>query len=92
MRAYKLAYHIRRFIPSDFRKLNYQLSEYLFYESFTSQLEGKPWDKIFWAARDIQKLKIPVTALIEANSLHTLKNIGKIEEAKILNIYQKLLK
>ncbi|MGE5405753.1 MAG: hypothetical protein ACM3PP_12535, partial [Candidatus Saccharibacteria bacterium] len=57
---YRMPYCIKRYIPDDFRKDNYTISEKLFYYARRLELTGQQWKTVFLVAQYIQELKEPV--------------------------------
>ena len=70
---YKLPYRMKRFIPSDFRKLNYRVAEKLLNKAYDLQTNGKKYKDFLWTGLNIQNLK---------ESLISVKNRGDIEAIK----------
>lgn len=53
---YNLPYRIKRFIPNDFRRVNYIIAERLLNEAFDFQLKGKDFKALYKAGAGIQNL------------------------------------
>ncbi len=87
-RESKLPFRIKRFIPEDDRKLNYQVSERLFEEVFVAQMLGGNWYNLSWVAQNIQNLTEPLEAIIQRNELGKICNVrgAILEKIKILAV------
>jgi hypothetical protein len=70
-KKYKINMRLKRWIPKDFRKLNYLIAEKLLNESYFNQIEGKSYSKLQWAGLSINNLK---------KSIMEYYNVGKIQE------------
>jgi len=80
---YNLPYRIKRFIPNDFRRMNYIIAEKLLNESFRLQILGKAWNKKHWAGMNIQNLKESLLAIAKRNELQKIRNVNDEIEAFI---------
>lgn len=77
---YKLLYRIRRFIPDDFRRKNYIITEKLLSQAYESQMLGEAWSNTFWAGQNIQNLKESIADTAKRNELRKIRNVDeKIE-------------
>lgn len=84
---YKLSYRIKRFIPNDYRKRNYEIAEKLLNKAFDLQMIGKPWSNIFWAGQNIQILKESIADVAKRDELQKIRNVNdKIESFIIENL------
>lgn len=72
---YELPYRIKRYIPKDYRQVNYHLAEKLLNESYDLQLAGKDYDALYWAGQNIQNLDISLVQLQQFGQLNTVKNL-----------------
>jgi len=80
---YKLPYRMKRFIPNDYRRMNYIIAEKLLNESFRLQILGKAWSKKHWAGMNIQNLKESLLAVAKRNELQKIRNVNDKIEAFI---------
>jgi len=56
-KKYDLSFRAKRWIPKDFRRINYIIAEKLLNESFELEILGKPDKSLKWAGLNIQNLK-----------------------------------
>lgn len=73
---YNLPYRIKRFIPADYRKVNYIISEKLLNKAYKLQMLGKVWTNIHWAGMNIQNLKESITDISKRNELQQIRNVN----------------
>ncbi len=73
---FNLQYRIKRYIPEDFRKSNYIISEKLLNRSYQLQIMGKNWKNIHWAGMNIQNLKESLLDIAERNELRKIRNVN----------------
>ena len=83
-KKHELPYRIKRFIPDDFRKINYMVSEKLLNHSYYLQMTGKAWSNIHWAGMNIQNLKESIEDIAKRNELRKIRNVDSRIEAYIL--------
>ena len=83
-KKYKLPYRIKRFIPDDFRKSNYLISEKLLNHAYYLQMTGKAWSDIYWAGMNIQNLKESVEVIAKRNELRKIRNVDSRIESYII--------
>ncbi|WP_420643942.1 radical SAM protein [Candidatus Leptofilum sp.] len=70
-----LPHRIKRYIPNDWRKTNYKIAERMLNVSYERQMLGQSWEKLFWAAQNIQNLKEPIEAVAARGELGHIKNV-----------------
>ena len=86
-KKYKLPFRIKRFIPDDFRKLNYIISEKLLNHAYYLQMTGQIWSNIHWAGMNIQNLKESVADIAGRNEFRKIRNVdSRIETYIIKNL------
>jgi DNA repair photolyase len=73
---YELPYRVKRFIPNDFRRMNYIIAEKLLNEAFKLQILGKVWSKKYWAGQNIQNLKESIVNIAKRNELQKIRNVN----------------
>lgn len=77
---YNIPYRIKRFIPNDFRKVNYLIAEKLLNEAYRLQMLGRAWSKLHWAGQNIQNLKESIVDIAKRGNLQKIRNVDdKIE-------------
>ena len=77
-------YRIKRFIPDDFRKLNYIISEKLLNHAYYLQMTGQIWSNIYWAGMNIQNLKESLAYIAARNELIKIRNVDRRIETYIM--------
>lgn len=82
-RQYELPWHIPRYLPHDFRYLNYRIAAYLLNQARLRQMRGRPWQKVFWAGQNIQNLSESIAAVAERDELGMIRNIDNKLQAEI---------
>jgi hypothetical protein len=83
-RKYSVKYRIKRWIPTDFRRVNYLIAQDLADYSYELQVQGKPkraYNKWLWAAHYINNLQESITTLAQKNQLETIQNVkGEVKQ------------
>ena len=74
---YNVNYRMKRFIPDDFRKVNYTIAEKFLNTSYKRQICGGNWKTIFWAGQAIQNLRESVVHIASRDELLSIKNVNK---------------
>ncbi len=74
--GYGMARRIKRFIPDDYRRYNYIVSERLFNMAYERRIRGKFWDAFFWAARSVQVLRESVKDIAVRGELTRIRGVG----------------
>jgi DNA polymerase/3'-5' exonuclease PolX len=78
---YRIDYRIRRYIPKDFRRENYEIAQKLLDKAYVCQITGKPWSNIFWAGQNINNLKESIRRIAQRGELQSIRNVNpSIEE------------
>ena len=83
---YQLNFRLKRYIPNDFRKLNYWIAQKLLDESYLSQMLGKPWTNTFWAGQNINNLKESIQDIVTRGELRKIRNVNPSIEESVLNL------
>ncbi len=83
---YKLNFRLKRYIPNDFRKLNYLIAQKLLDESYISQMLGKPWTNTFWAGQNINNLKESIQDIAARGELQKIRNVNPAIEELVLDL------
>jgi DNA repair photolyase len=87
---YRIPYRMKRFIPSDFRRLNYMISEEFLNEAYDNQLKGRPWSNLYWAGQNIQNLNEPINSLADKKQLQSIRNVTPELEERISKLIEKV--
>ncbi len=74
---YKIPYRIKRFIPNDYRRINYIISEKLLNQAYDLQIEGKAYSNTHWAGQNIQNLKESIVEVAERDELRGIRNVNR---------------
>ncbi len=74
---YDISYRMKRFIPNDFRKVNYLLAEEFLNEAYILQYTGKPWTNLFWAGQNIQNLNESIADIALRDELTNIRNVDE---------------
>ncbi len=85
-REYNINWRIKRFIPQDYRKYNYIVSEELFNIAYERQITGRYWKPFYWAGYNIQNLKESIVEIVKRKELRTIKGIGPRLEKYIIEL------
>ena len=72
-----LSMRINRFIPDDFRNLNYRCAEVLLNTAYFKQLMGENHKSFFWAGQNIQNLDVSISSMAEKNELQKIPGVNK---------------
>ena len=75
-REYKLPTRIKRFIPDDFRRLNYIIAERLLNEAYVEQTRGRFRRDLHWAGHNIQNLRESIAELKRTGRLASIGNLN----------------
>jgi DNA repair photolyase len=80
---YEIGYRMKRFVPNDFRKYNYLISEKFLNEAFDNQYAGKPWKDLHWAGQNIQNLSESIVDIASRDELRKIRNVDDKLEKRI---------
>ena len=87
LEEYGMPYRIKRFIPGDYRGLNYILAGKLLNRAYRSQYSGKTWSNIYWAGQNIGNLKESIADIASRGEIRKIRNVDeKIESFIMENI------
>lgn len=79
--AYELPFRIPRYVPQDYRRVNYQVAEQLLNHAWQQQMVGKKAKDVFWAGINIQSLKEDIQEVAARDELRQIRNVqGRIAE------------
>ncbi len=87
---FEMPYRVKRFIPSDFRKIAYIVAENLLNEACRLQDLGKAWSNTYWAGQNIQNLKEPIEDVAERGELQQIRNVNSEIESFIKDVLENL--
>jgi hypothetical protein len=85
---YEVNIRVKRWIPSDFRKWNYKISELLLNKEYIDALKTEKSNKsLMWAGLNLNNLKESILDVHKKGELHSLKNFN----SKIIEIVEPYL-
>ena len=88
-KKYKLSVRVRRWIPSDYRKWNYKISELLLNKEYLDSLKtGKSNKTLMWAGLNLNNLEESIIDVYKRDELHSLPNFN----TKIIEMVEPILK
>lgn len=87
---YKIKTRIKRYIPEDFRKETYIITEELLNEAYFAQATGKVWTNLFWAGQNLTNIKEPLRSIAARGELQKIRNVDEVIEARIKDRLQEL--
>ncbi|UCC19402.1 MAG: radical SAM protein [Promethearchaeota archaeon] len=74
---YTINVRVKRWIPSDFRKWNYKISELLLNKEYVDWLEtGKSNKTLMWAGLNLNNLEESILDVYKRGEMHTLKSFN----------------
>ena len=86
---YNLPVRVKRWIPSDYRKWNYKISEFLLNKEYLDSLKmGKSNKTLMWAGLNLNNLEESILDVYKRDELHTLPNFN----TKIIQMVESILK
>ncbi|MFX1589803.1 MAG: radical SAM protein [Promethearchaeota archaeon] len=75
---YKLAVRVKRWIPNDYRKWNYKVSELLLNKEYVDTITtGKSNNNMKWAGLNLNNLDMSIIDVFKRDGLSKLKNFSK---------------
>jgi len=80
---------IKRFIPSDFREMNYIIAEKFFDEAELNRNLNREWKNSYWAAQNINNLDKSIIDIAELGDLRSIRNVNNEVSEKIQSIINK---
>ncbi len=92
-KKYAVRYRIKRWIPADFRRVNYLVAQDLADHVYELQIQGKYYNHYLWACNHINNLKESIIMLAQRDELETIENVkGKLKEwvEQLIKKYSKL--
>jgi DNA repair photolyase len=86
---YKINVRVKRWIPSDYRKWNYKISELLLNREYIDSLNtGKTNRTMMWAGMNLNNLQESILDIYKREELHTIRNFNP----KIIEFVEPFLK
>jgi DNA repair photolyase len=82
----EIPYRAKRFIPDDFRRTNYLVSEVFLNEAYRSQIEGGKWKNLHWAGMNIGILKESLEDVADRGELGKIRNVNPGVERRVLDL------
>ena len=80
-RKYNIQVRAKRWIPKDYRKWNYKISELLLNKYYMDSLEGKPTKSMLWAGLNLNNLDKSIIDVYKRGELSKLDNFNaKVRE------------
>lgn len=81
-----LEFRVRRYLPDDFRRLNYKIAQKLLDEAYVCQALGKPWKELFWAGQNINNLRESIAETCRRGQLCSIGNLSPSLESALLEM------
>jgi DNA repair photolyase len=75
-RKYNINIRAKRWIPKDYRKWNYKISELLLNKYYIDSLKGKPYKTMLWAGLNLNNLDKSILDVYKRGKLSTLDNFN----------------
>ncbi|MHA1649519.1 MAG: radical SAM protein [Candidatus Helarchaeota archaeon] len=89
-KKYSVNYRVKRWIPSDFRRINYLIAQDLADKAYEMQILGKKGYKGWlWAANHINNLPESIAILAKKEQLETIRNVRGIIKAEVEGLIKK---
>jgi len=91
-KKYSVKYRVKRWIPADFRRVNYLIAQDLADYSYELQVQGKSkrtYNKWLWAAHYINNLQESITTLAQNEQLETIQNVRGAVKAEVERLIKK---
>lgn len=76
-KKYDIPLRIKRWIPKDYRKWNYKISELILNKEYYDSLEGKPYKNMMWAGLNLNNLNESIIDVYKRGELSKLKNFTR---------------
>ncbi len=76
-KQYKISFRIKRWIPSDYRKWNYKISELLLNKAYEDEIQGISNSAMKWAGVNLNNLELSILDVYEKGELSKLRNFNK---------------
>jgi len=84
-----LPFRARRFIPGDFRRTNYLISEIFLNEAYEARIRGGRWKNLHWAGMNIGNLRESLEDIAEREELRGIRNVDEGLEGRILELIER---
>jgi hypothetical protein len=74
---YNISVRVKRWIPRDYRKWNYKISEFLLNKEYLDSLKtGKSNKNLKWAGLNLNNLEESIIDVYKRDELYTIKNFN----------------
>ena len=86
---YKIPFRVKRWIPKDYRKWNYKVSELLLNKEYVDSITlGKSNNNMKWAGLNLNNLKESILDVYKKGALKSLDNFN----SEVINIVEPFIK
>lgn len=86
---YTMKYRVKRWIPADFRRVNYLVAQDLADQAYELQLQGKRYKSRLWTAHYINNLQKSVSTLAKQQQLQLIQNVKGAFEKELEQLIMK---
>jgi len=87
-KKYDIPLRLKRWIPKDYRRWNYKISELLLNKNYYDTLEGKPYKTMMWAGLNLNNLDESIIDVYKRGELSKLRNFTR----KVIDYVEPYLK
>ena len=84
-----MPFRARRFIPGDFRRTNYLISEIFLNEAHEARIRGGRWRNLHWAGMNIGNLRESLEDVAERGELRGIRNVDEGVEGRIQELIER---
>jgi DNA repair photolyase len=85
---FRIPARMNRYVPQDFRRDNYVISEKLLNEAYHLQTLGKSYSSRFWAGQNIQNLREPIGNIAKRGELNKIRNVNDEVQSLISDYFK----
>lgn len=87
---HNMPFRIKRYIPGDYRGVNYLIAEKLLNEAYENQILNTADKDLFWTGLNIQRLKESITGIYQKGELSKIPNMNLRIRNKISEILKSI--